>query len=391
MEYGQDYIIPTPFDPRLIHTIPPAVAQAAMDTGVARRPIKNMNEYKKELAGRLNPTANTMNSIYDTVRNNPQTVVYAEGEEEKVVRAAFQWRDQGYGQAKLVGREERVKDTIKRLGFKDMEGIEIVNAAISKNVDKYINSLYRKLQRKGVLYRDCVRMVKNDRNIFASCILANGDADTMVTGLTRNYYDTLEDVQKVFDRKDKDKPIFAISLCIAKNKKSVFIADTAVNGLPSPEELAQIAIESANKAHQFGHEPRVALLSFSNFGKPMHSKSERARQAIEELDKAKVNFEYDGEMAADVALEPELMKLYPFCRLSGPANVLIMPSLNASNISAKLLEELGGGMLIGPIIIGLEKPVQIVDMGATVSEIMNMTALAAIDAINEKDSTKKKR
>jgi malate dehydrogenase (oxaloacetate-decarboxylating)(NADP+) len=381
MQYGPDYIIPTPFDPRLIYTVPTAVAKAAMDTGVAKRPIKNMEAYKQQLMARMNPAANTMNMIFEKVKGNPQTIVFAEGEEEKVIRAAFQWRDNGCGKAKLVGRTEKVEEVIRRLNFRDMDGIEIVNASTAEKVDFYIDLLYKKLQRKGYLLRDCVRMVKNERNVFASCMLQAGDADAMVSGLTRNYYDTLEDIQKVVDVR-KGKNLFGLSIMIAKNKETVFISDTAVIGLPTAEELLHIAQESANFARQFGHEPRVALLSFSNFGKPMHEKASRVREAIELMEKKKFDFEYDGEMAVDVALDPDLMKLYPFCRLSKPANVLIMPALHTANISSMLLQELGGGMLIGPILLGMEKPVQIVQMGATVGEIMSATALAAVDAIN---------
>lgn len=386
MEYGPDYIIPTPFDPRLIYTVPPAVAEAAVKSGVARRP-KDKAEYKAELAGRLSPTANNMTMIFDRVKDSPQTIVFAEGEEEQIIRAAFSWCDNSYGKAKLVGRKERIMKFIDQAGLKGkMEGIEIHNAALTKDNDKYIEFLYKKLQRKGVLHRDCVRLVKNDRNIFAACMLACGDADAMVTGLTRNYYDTLTTVQQVIDAK-KDKPVLGLSAMVSRSRQTVFFADTSVNAMPTPEELAGIAIESAKKARQFGHEPRVALLSFSNFGKPLHQKTEHIRKAIEILDTKKVDFEYDGEMAPDVALDEELMQLYPFCRLSGPANVLVMPALHSANIASKLLQELGGGTLIGPILIGTEYPVQIVPMNSTVSEILNITALAAVDAI-ENNATK---
>ncbi|NDF11214.1 MAG: NADP-dependent malic enzyme [Proteobacteria bacterium] len=388
MEYGPEYIIPTPFDPRLISTVPVAVAQAAMDTGVARKPIKNMYKYRQELAARLNPSANSMNLIFEAVKVNPKTVVFAEGEEEKTIRAAFQWRDNQYGSAKLVGRMDKVEETIKRLGYRDMDGIEIINAANAEHVDKYVDLLYKKLQRKGFLRRDCIRMVKNDRNIFASCMLACGDGDTMVTGLTRGYYDTLEDVKKVIPT-EKDRILYGLSLIVAKDR-NVFIADTAVNALPNAEELGKIAVECAQKARQFGHEPRVALLSFSNFGRPIHERTERVRQAVEIMDSMKLDFEYDGDMSPDVALNPELLKLYPFCRLSKPANVLVMPNLHAANISSKLLDELESGMLIGPVLSGFEKPVQIATMGSTVAEILNLAAFGALEAIEQASKRKGK-
>lgn len=387
MQYGPNYIIPVPFDPRLISTVPPAVAKAAMDSGVAKRPIEDMKEYKRELAARLNPTANSMHLLMDRVHANPKNIVFSEGEEEKVIRAAAIWRNQGYGIPKLVGREKQILKKMAEMGV-DPEGIQIHNAAISEKNDAYIEFLYNKLQREGHLYRDCVRMVKNDRNIFAACMVQCGDADAMITGLTRNYYDSLEDVLKVVDNKP-GKMIFGLSMMIAKGK-TVFISDTTVNELPTPDELADIAIQTAEEARNMGHTPKVAFVSFSNFGNLARERSCEVREAVEILDNCDVDFEYEGEMSADVALNPELMKLYPFSRLTGPANVLIMPALHSANISSKLLQELGGGTTIGPMLIGLEKPVQIVQMGASVSEILNMAALAAIDSMKtDKKKVKK--
>ena len=382
MQYGSEYIIPVPFDPRLIYTIPPAVAQAAMDSGVARRPIEDMDVYKQHLKGRLDPTANNMSFTFDRLRKNPRSIVFAEGEEERVIRAAAQWRDQGYGTPKLVGREKHVMAKMAELGVSS-EGIEIHNAAITDRNEVYIDFLYDRLQRHGYLRRDCVRLVKNDRNIFAACMVQCGDGDVLLTGLTRGYYDSLDDILKVIDGRPGEM-VFGMSIMIAKGK-TVFIADTTVNELPDSDELASIAIQTAEEAKKMGHLPRVALVSFSNFGSVDLNRSAEAREVIEILDQIQPDFEYDGEMAVNTALNPEIMKLYPFCNLTGPANVLLMPGLNSANISASLLQELGGGTLIGPILVGLEKPAQIVDMGASVSQILNVAAITAANSTYDND------
>lgn len=378
MQYGPEYIIPVPFDPRLIYTIPPAIAKAAMDSGVAQKPITDMDAYIRELKARLDPTTNNMNIILERIHHSPKRIIFSEGEEEKIIRAASLWRDQGYGVPILVGREKQILEKMKFIDI-DPDGIEIHNAAKSDKVDEYIDYLYRRMQRNGYVYRDCVRLVKNDRNVFASCMLQCGDGDAVVTGLTRNYYKTLEDIRKVIDGK-KDKIVFGLSMMIARGK-TVFISDTTVNELPTSEDLVKITIQTAEEARNLGHDPRVALISYSSFGSFMQKRSEDIREVVDLLDKIpNLDFEYDGEMAADVALNGELLKLYPFCRLSGPANILVMPALHSANISSKLLQELGGGNLVGPMLMGLEKPVQIVRMGATVSEIFNMAAIAAIQA-----------
>lgn len=385
MKYGPEYIIPTPFDPRLISTIPVAVAQAAMESGVARRPIKDFEAYKRHLASRLDPAANSMAQIFEVVSQNPQRVIFAEGEEEKTIRAAIHWRDNGYGHPVLVGRPDRIRHTIHRLGIKAADDLDIVNAAVSPHLSAYIDHLHRKLGRKGFLRRDVERMVKNDRNIFASCMIALGHGDVVITGLTRTYYRALDQVSRVLDAKP-GHTLFGVSMLVSKNR-TVFISDTAVQELPSAEELAEIAICTARKVQQMGHEPRVALLSYSNFGNPMKEKSKRIRDAVELLDvRNDIDFEYDGEMSADVALNKELMQLYPFCRLSGPANVLVMPALHSAHISANLLEELGVGTVIGPILVGLEKPVQILPMNASVADIINLAAIGSMDAIEAKAS-----
>jgi malate dehydrogenase (oxaloacetate-decarboxylating)(NADP+) len=380
MEFGPDYIIPAPFDPRLMTTVPVAVAQAAMKTGVARKPIADIAAYKKELAARRDPTANSMQQIYDKVRENPQRMIFAEGEEEKIIRAAVQWRDNGYGTPVLVGRVDKVRDLMKKMGVEEA-GMEIANAAISKHVDQYIDYLYPRLQRIGFLYRDVARMVKNDRDIFASCMLALGHGDALITGVTRNYHVSFENICKVIDTKQGEF-LFGISIIVAQGK-TFFFSDTTVNELPSPEQLAHITIKTAEKARRMGHEPRAALLSYSTFGNPMREKSVRIREAVQVLDGMKVDFEYDGEMSADVALNKELMSLYPFCKLTAPANILIMPALHSAHIASNLLQELSDGVAIGPILSGLSKPAQIAQMSASVSEIMNLAALAALEAIEE--------
>ena len=384
MEYGSEYIIPAPFDPRLMTTVPVAVAQAAMRTGAARKPIIDIAAYKKELGARRDPTANSMQHIFDKVRANPQRMIFAEGEEEKIIRAAVQWRDNGYGNPILVGRVDRIHALMKKMAVVNFENIEIANAAISPHVDEYIDLLYPRLSRQGYLYRDVARMVKNDRNIFASCMLALGHGDALITGVTRNYTVSLENITRVIDTKP-DEFLFGISLIVAKGK-TLFFADTTVQELPDPEQLAHIAVKTADMARKMGHEPRVALLSYSTFGNPMREKSARIRDAVHVLDGMKVDFEYDGEMSAGVALNKEMMSLYPFCRLSGPANVLVMPALHSAHIASHLLQELGDGVTIGPVTIGLQRPAQIVQMTATISEIMNMAAVAALESITEQEN-----
>jgi malate dehydrogenase (oxaloacetate-decarboxylating)(NADP+) len=377
LEFGPEYIIPVPFDPRLISMVPAAVAKAAMESGVAQKPIEDLAAYKRELAARLNPTANTMNLLFDKVRSNPKNIIFSEGEEEKIIRAAAHWRDQGYGIPKLVGREDKVLAQMLALGV-DPEGIEICNAANNQRVDEYAEFLYGRLQRKGYLKRDCIRLVKTDRNIFASCMLELGDGDAMLTGLTRGYYDSLKDVFHVIGS-ESGKLAFGLSIMLVKGR-TVFIADTTVNELPTPEQLADIAIAAAKEARNLGHEPRVAMVSYSTFGSVRRKRSEDMKAVVDILDKRNVDFEYDGEMAADIALNEELLNLYPFSRLSAPANILIMPALHSAHIAYKLLQELGGVTSIGPMLVGLERPVQVLRSTASVSEILNLAALAAMQA-----------
>ena len=379
LRYGPDYIIPSPFDPRLIVAVPSAVAEAAMTSGVAQKPIENMEAYRRVLASRLDRTSAALNSIFETVRAHPKRVVFAEGEEETVIRAAASFRNAGYGTPVLIGVKDRVQETMTSFGLKVGDDMEIYNAALNPDNKRYIDFLYARLQRHGVLYRDCQRMVHQDRNIFAACMVALGDADAMVTGMTRSSFVAYSEIRRVIDAKPNER-VIGLTMMLAR-ERTVFIADTMVHEVPTTAEFADIAIQAAKAARQLGHEPRVAFVSFSNFGDPLREKGKRVREAVEHLDTMKVDFEYDGEMSVDVALNPELRTLYPFCRLSAPANVLIMPALDPAIISAKLLQELGGGTVVGPLLIGLSKPAQIVPMGSNVTELVNVAALAAYDAI----------
>jgi len=381
LQYGPDYIVPTPFDPRLIWAVPSAVAKAAMDSGVARKPLASLEIYKAGLRGRLDPTAASLQRAFDQVRANPKRVVFAEGEEEKTIRAALAFRDDGYGTPVLIGREERIRETTRRIGLSAAGTLEMHNARLSRANRAYTDFLYGRLQRRGALHRDCQRMVNQDRNIFAACMVACGDADAMVTGATRSYFTAFEEVMRVLGPAD-DSKVFGYALLLSRGR-SVFLADTTAHVRPDAPQLADIAVQSARRARQMmGQEPRVALLSYSNFGNPMRHVDQRVRDAVALLDRRQVDFEYDGEMSVEVALNYALMReRYPFCRLSGPANGLIMPGLQAANLASQLLEEMGGGKRVGPLLIGLDKPAQIVELGATVSDMVNLAALAAHEAI----------
>ena len=378
--YGPDYIIPAPFDPRLIRDIPPAVAKAALESGVARMPIVDEDAYKNRLSARLDPAAAVMQPIYQKAKRLMKKVVFAEGEEEKVIRAALNFRELGLGIPVLVGRKENIEKSLSEIGQQLHSGIEIVNAEISDKSDEYTNYLYSRLQRRGVLARDCLRMVNNDRNIFSACMVSMGDADSMVTGVTRNYSLALEDIRKVIDPAE-NKRMVGISVIISENK-TVLVGDTNVHDMPSAEEIADITQAGADLARKLGLDPHAALLAYSSFGYPEGERSTFMREAVDILDKRNVDFDYDGEMAADVALNPEAMKLYPFCRLTEPANVLIMPAIHSASISTKLLQELGGATLVGPLLVGLSKPVQIAPTGCTVSELVNLATIAACDLGN---------
>jgi malate dehydrogenase (oxaloacetate-decarboxylating)(NADP+) len=377
--FGPGYIIPVPFDPRLISAIPVAVARAAMESGVARRPIADFDAYAVELSARRDPIAATLQRIFDRVRRSPKRMFFTEAEEEQVVRAAVAYVNQGLGTAILLGRENLIAEAARNAGVDlERDDIEIVNARLSNRAAAYADHLYERLQRDGYLFRDCLRMVNNDRNIFAATAVALGDADGMVTGVTRNYATALSDVRRVIDVRPGHR-VVGVSLALCRGR-TVLVADTAVHDMPTAEELADIAEEAAGMARKLGYEPRVAMLAYSTFGQPQSERSNSVRDAVRMLDKRRVDFEYDGEMAADVALNAELMAQYPFCRLSAPANVLVMPAFHSASIATKMLQELGGSTVIGPLLVGLNKSVQIVSLNARDADIVNMAAIAAYNA-----------
>ena len=381
--FGPEYIIPVPFDPRLISYIPPFVAQAAMDTGVARKNIEDMDAYKEELARRLDPTASFLQRIQGAVRSEePKRIVFAEGEEPAVIRAAFSFESQELGKAILIGREERVRRTMKQVGVPE-DALEIVNAALSDRNPDYFDYLYERLKRQGYLQRDVQRLINNDRNVFGSCMVALGDADGMVTGVTRSYESALSDVRLVIDKVDHD-PVMGMSVVVSKGQ-TLFIADTNIVELPDAQQLADIAVEAAHAARRLGATPRVAFLSYSTFGSPLGERAEKVREAVSLLDaRDDIDFEYEGEMQAGVALNPMAKRAYPFMRLTGPANVLVMPAIHSANIATSLLGSIGGATVLGPMLMGLKESVQICSLGSTVSDIVNMATLAAYD-VNEKD------
>jgi malate dehydrogenase (oxaloacetate-decarboxylating)(NADP+) len=376
-KYGPDYIIPVPFDPRLISDIPPAVAKAAMESKVARRPIQDMEAYRHQLRSRRDPIAGVLQGVFERLRRRPRRVVFAEGEEEQVIRAAASFVHEGLGTALLVGRAPRVRASAEALGIELGGNIEIINAAISSRNSSYAAYLYERLQRRGFLQRDCQRLINQDRNHFAACMVALGDADAMVTGVTRNFSAALQDIRRCIDTKPGHR-VMGISLVLARGR-TVLVADTAVTEMPTSGELAEITIEAARVARNLGYDPRVALLAFSTFGHPPGERSQRVQEAVRLLDEQRVDFEYDGEMAADIALNMELREAYPFCRLSGPANVLIMPAFHSASIATKMLMELGGATVIGPMLVGLDRSVQIVPLAANDAQLVNMAAIAAFN------------
>ncbi|MAX84386.1 MAG: NADP-dependent malic enzyme [Hyphomonas sp.] len=375
--FGREYIIPTPFDPRLISFIPPFVAQAAMDTGVARKPIDDMEAYRHSLARRADPSASFIQGVQARCKELQRRIVFAEGEEPAVVRAAFSFKNQGLGHPILIGREAQVERAMEQMGIQPGT-LEILNARLSDNNPVYTDMLYARLQRDGYLKRDAQRLVNQDRNVFGCCMLKNGDADGMVTGVTRNYDVALNDSLLVLDP-IPGQAIIGMSMVINRGR-TVFIADTSVTELPQGEDLANIAIEAARGVRSLGFSPRVAFLSYSTFGNPMGERGEKVRDAVAILDGMKdIDFEYEGDMSADVALNPSHKLLYPFSRLTGPANVLVMPAIHAASISTKLLESMSRATVIGPMLLGLEKPVQIASLGATVGDIVNLATIAAFD------------
>jgi len=379
--YGPDYIIPSPFDPRLISKIPPYVAQAAMDTGVARKPIDDMEAYEKSLAQRQDPTASLLQGISASVVENPRTIVFAEGEEPAVIRAAHAFQQRGMGKAILVGRERPIKGNMELLGIEDDGSLEILNARLFDRNAEFAEHMYQRLQRRGFLRRDVQRMVNNDRNVFSALLLSFGLADGMVTGVTRTYDIALRDVRRALDF-TKERRTMGVSIVVNKGQ-TLFISDTSITEFPNATELADIAQCTARFARSFGFVPRVALISYSTFGNPPGERMEKVRDAVKILDSRNVDFDYEGDIAADVALNPNHSLTYPFSRLGGAANVLIMPAIHSASISTKLIKAIGGATVLGPFLTGMEKPVQICQLGASASEITRMAALAAYSAIPE--------
>ncbi len=375
--FGREYIIPTPFDPRLISFVPPLVAQAAMDTGVARKPITDMEAYRKSLVRRADPSAAFLQGVQAKCREVQRRIVFAEGEEPAVVRAAWSFKNQGLGQPILIGREAQVEATMEQMGV-PAGSLDIINARLSDNNPVYVDLLYARLQRKGYLKRDVQRLVNQDRNVFGACMLKNGDADGMVTGVTRAYDVALKDALLVLDP-IAGQAVIGMSMVINMGK-TIFIADTSVNELPDGQTLANIALEAVRGVRNVGFTPRVAFLSYSTFGNPMGERGDKVREAVCILDRTPgIDFEYEGDMNADVALNPNHKLLYPFSRLSGPANVLVMPAIHSASIATNLLEQMSRATIIGPMLLGLEKPVQIASLGATVGDIVDLASLAAYD------------
>jgi malate dehydrogenase (oxaloacetate-decarboxylating)(NADP+) len=377
--YGPDYIIPSPFDPRLISRVSAAVAEAAIKSGVARREIRDLHAYAYELSARLDPSAGLFQMVTAAVKAKPKRVVFAEGEEESVIRAASAFQNSGLGRALLVGRADVIRAGFERCGL-DENALEIRAPQSAHEAATYIESLYGRIQRRGGLYRDAVRMVTNDRNIYAASMLAAGDADAMVTGVTRNYATALNDIRTLIDPRRGARPI-GMQVIFAKGRV-ILVADTSITEMPTAEQLADIAIQAAATARRFGFTPRVAMLASSTFGFPRSERSERIIEAVQILDNRGVDFEYDGELAADVALDRQRLELYPFARITDTANVLIMPAVHSASISTKMLQQLGGVSVMGPLLVGLEKSVQIAPLGAKMSEIYNAAIIAAYDINN---------
>ncbi|MBV9512157.1 MAG: NADP-dependent malic enzyme, partial [Caulobacteraceae bacterium] len=379
LKFGPDYIIPAPFDPRLIWYVPPFIAKAAMDTGVARRPIKDMEAYRASLAQRLDPAAGFMQKISASVQGSPKRrIVFAEGEEPSVIRAAYGFQAEGLGAAVLVGREELVHANMRAVGLDPAEsGLEIVNARLSDHGGEYAQRLYRRLQRHGYLMRDAQRLINQDRNSFAASMVAQGHADGMVTGVTRTFAQSLEEVLRVIDPSPGGR-VLGMSIVRAKDR-TLFIADTSVTEMPGSQDLVEIAVEAAHAVRDLGFKPRVAFMSSSTFGNPTGERSSKVREAVSLMDAMQVDFEYEGEMSPELALDPHQRSNYPFMRLTDSANVLIMPAVHSASISTKLLQTLGEATVIGPILLGLSKSVQICPLSASVSKIMTMATVAAYD------------
>ena len=378
LSFGRDYIIPTPFDPRLIYMIPPAVAKAGMDTGAARRPIIDLDGYAKDLQARMDPTSSILQGVYARAKNAQARMIFAEGDDPRVLRAAVAYQRQGLGKALVVGREADVKDKLESVGLGDaVRELEIVNAANTRHLDTYKDFLYDRLQRKGHDASDIHRLAARDRHVFSSLMLAHGHGDGLVTGATRKSAQALEMIGKVFDVRAEDGAVGVTALL--HKGRIVLIGDTLVHEWPSDQDLALIAERGAAVARGLGLEPRVAFVSFSTFGYPVSERAEKMHQAPKVLDAKGVDFEYDGEMTVDVALNPATREQYPFNRLSGPANILVVPARHSASISVKLMQEMAGATVIGPILTGLDRPVQIASTVSTANDILNMAVMAACE------------
>ena len=376
LSFGRDYIIPTPFDPRLIYTIPPAVAKAGMATGVARRPIIDMEAYQLSLKSRMDPTAAILQGIHGRARTAQARMIFAEGDDPRVLRAAVAWQRTGQGKALVVGRESDVKAKLEAVGLGDaVRELTVVNSVNSRHIETYRDFIYKRLQRQGFDREDAHKLANRDRHVFAALMLAHGHGDGMVTGATRKGAHVLAMINHVFDAKPSDGAV-GITAVLHKGK-IVLIGDTLVHEWPDENDLADIAERGALVARGLGLEPRVAFLSFSNFGYPVSERATKMYQAAEVLDRRGADFEYEGEMTVDVALNVEQMTSYPFCRLTGPANVLVVPARHSASISVKLMQEMAGATVIGPILTGVEKPIQICSTVSTVNDILNMAAIAA--------------
>ena len=375
-KYGKEYIIPSTFDPRLISEIPVAVAKAAIKSGVARKEIKNFEIYKDQLKQRLDPSVTIMQGINSQIKKTQKRIVFADGEDENTLKAAIAFKNGRLGTPLLVGKKEKIKEQLKNIGYSENFDIEIVNSNDKKKREKYVNYLFKKLQRKeGLLERDCDRMIRNDRVIWASCMVSCGDADGAVTGNTRKYATSLEKINKVIDARPGEI-MFGLNMIVNKGK-TVFIGDTSVHEHPTSEQLAEIAISSARVVRLFGFDPKVAFVSHSTFGQPLTSRTKHIRKAVEILQDKKVDFQFDGDMQPDVALNEEYKELYPFSEIVGNANILIMPDQHSATISYKMMKTLGGSKVIGPLLIGLGQAIEIAPLRSSTSDILNLASVAA--------------
>jgi malate dehydrogenase (oxaloacetate-decarboxylating)(NADP+) len=373
--YGKDYIIPSTFDPRLVSVIPAAVAEAAMKSGVARKKIENLEKYKEELASRLDPSMNIMQGINAQIKRSQKRVVFAEGEDKNILKAAVAFKNSKLGIPILIGKEERVKEQLKNIGLDENFNIEIVSSKDQEKREKYTKHLYKKLQRSGLLERDCDHLVRNDRVTWGSCMVACGDADAMVTGVTRHHAASIEKLKKVVSPRPGEI-VFGLTMLVIKGR-TVFISDTNVHDNPTAEQLVQIAISSTRIARLFGFDPKVAFLSHSTFGKPTTTRTKHVQEAVELIKTMKVDFEFDGEMQPDVALDPKYKEIYPFSKIVGNANILIMPALHSASITVKLMKSFGGARLIGPLLIGLGLPIEVAPLRSSATEILNLASIAA--------------